>query len=537
MRGGSHKTLTVRKAPQCSKNPNDNNNNNNNKLKKTNASSTAMSRAQQQPWAGAFDWSLYRDIITQLYIIDDHPLKEVEEIMRKQFNFHATQKMYKDHFRKWGLRKNLSSQFVEDFLIRTRQQQHSPPSPAQSPNGSVVVRNLNRRVNRYMRSGPGFSPDIELAYLLSSMNRPWYLRSPGNMGHAEQSIYMIKTYVTAMDTMSSKNPESGPLGPAYSAAAGKTYYWITLIGIARSFLVQKRIELGFALLNQCFEMFREMLDPNPWLILAAFYGAFDLAMHDRQLAVMFMRYIDDLTSAETNTPHAFHTLFAILRKSGPDGVRQSFQKVIMECYMEFMASSFADKRLVLEIMRSFSRGLMKAYPVGMPSIEASRATVQRAFDSLEGNTDSLEIKPIAIEGRPRSDLKAIVHFPRDPMDDFLHGWAETRPPSASPSPSATSSSDETTTPTSTESGGEEQGSNRAESPQIFPEDLTAIIMNKVIEETSVELHHGNFSVTARMMDLKKCFNPSADYSDIEELRDAYESLVKFYAEDPNIYLQ
>lgn len=91
-----------------------------------------------------------------------------------------------DHFRKWGLRKNLSSQFVEDFLIRTRQQ-HSPPVPAQSPNGSVVVRNLNRRVNRYVRSGPPLPPDIELAHLLSNMNRPWYLRSPGNLGHAEQS--------------------------------------------------------------------------------------------------------------------------------------------------------------------------------------------------------------------------------------------------------------------------------------------------------------------------------------------------------------
>ncbi|KAK7991973.1 hypothetical protein PG988_000767 [Apiospora saccharicola] len=524
MRGGSHKTLTVRKAPQRAKNPN-----NNNKLKKTNTSSIAMSRAQQQPWAGAFDWSLYRDIITQLYIIDDHPLKEVEEIMRKQFNFHATQKMYKDHFRKWGLRKNLSSQFVEDFLIRTRQQPHSPPGPSESPNGSVVVRNWDRRMHRYVRSGSGLSPDAELSYILTGMNRSCHFGSPGSLGPAEQSLYMIRDYVMAMDTMSSKNPRTGPLGPAYSAAAGKTYYWITLIGIARNFLYEGRTELGFALLNQCFEMFKEMLDPNP---LAHPCG--------------FLRRV---RSCQNNPRHAFHTLFAVLRKAGPEGVYFSFERVIMDCYMDLMASSF-------------SRGFLRAYPLAMQTIEAPLATVQKAFDSLKNEPNSLLVKPMAVPGQPESNLEALVSFPKDSMDDFLHGWAQTRPPSTSPSPSATppsgnsatsssgdsatssssgdsatsSSSGETTTVT-TEKGSEYQRSNRAESPQVFDSALTEIIMNKVIEETSVELHHGNLSVTARMMDLKKCFNPSAEYSDIEELKDAYEYLVDFYAQDPNIYLQ
>lgn len=349
---------------------------------------------------------------------------------------------------------------------------------------------------------------------------------------------MIKDYVAAMDTMSRKNPESGPLGPAYSAAAGKTYYWITLIGIARNFLHQGRFELGFALLNHCFEMFKEMLEPNPWLILAAFYGAFDLGRSDYRLAFIFMQYIDDLTNAEHATPHAFHRLFNILRKSGPDGVQQSFQAVIMECYMDLMESSFADKRLVLEIMRSFSRGFMKAYPGRMDtSIEAPHATVQKAFDNLKGKPDSLLVEPVHMPGRPRSDLEALVSFPKDPMDDFAQGWASTRPPSTSPSPSASSSSSESTTTTTSDASSEDQRSTRAESPQVFDSTLTAIIMNKVVDETSVELHHGNISVTARMIDLKKCFNPSAEYSDIEELRSAYEYLVNFYSEDPIIYLQ
>lgn len=90
MIGGGHKTLTVRKAPPRSKDPINNNNNASKNKLKANVSPAAMSRGQQQVWARPFDWSLHRDFITQLYIIDDHPLKEVEEIMREEFQFHAT---------------------------------------------------------------------------------------------------------------------------------------------------------------------------------------------------------------------------------------------------------------------------------------------------------------------------------------------------------------------------------------------------------------------------------------------------------------
>lgn len=83
---GNHQTLTVREAPQRARYPN---NNSRSKLK-TKAPSAAMSRVQQQTWARPFDWDLHRDFITQLYMIDDYPLKEVERIMREQFQFHAT---------------------------------------------------------------------------------------------------------------------------------------------------------------------------------------------------------------------------------------------------------------------------------------------------------------------------------------------------------------------------------------------------------------------------------------------------------------
>jgi hypothetical protein len=36
------------------------------------------------------DWERHRDIFTQLYQVEERPLKEVMQIMRDRYNFHAT---------------------------------------------------------------------------------------------------------------------------------------------------------------------------------------------------------------------------------------------------------------------------------------------------------------------------------------------------------------------------------------------------------------------------------------------------------------
>ncbi|KAK7943002.1 uncharacterized protein PG986_012115 [Apiospora aurea] len=529
----SHKTLPVRKAPPR---PRDDANSNKKKVKKTSRPSMAMSHSQPQSWARPFDWSAHQGIITQLYIVEDLPLKEVEEIMREDFKFHATPKMYKDHFRKWGLRKNLSSQFVEDFM-RTRPANLTPT--ARSPNGSTVVdRNLDRRMNRYLRSGSGSGsgcPNAQPIHFIYDMGSPQRFESPGNLKHAEQTMHLIGDYIAAMDS------RSGALGPTYNMAAGKAYHWITLVGIARSFLYEGqlgmghgRTKLGFAVLNQCFEIFKDMLGPNPWLILAAFYGAYDLARLDPELATRFMRYIENLANIKQ---HQFHHLFATLRQSGSDGVLENFETVILRYFMDRMAGSFRDRKMVLDIMRSFSYGFKMAFPnKAMPTIEAPPAMVQKAFDRLKGKSDTLLIPPVPLNDQPSSGLAAMVSFPRSPMEDFLQGWTNTRPTPNSPSPSASASSVDTTAVS--DMGSHWQGSDIAESPPALDRSMVEmIILNKVVEETSVEIHSGNLSVTARLMDLRACSdNPTKEYSDIKELRPAYYYLMDFYMQNSSIYL-
>ncbi|KAL5596770.1 uncharacterized protein BROUX77_006718 [Berkeleyomyces rouxiae] len=80
-------------------------------------------------WATPADWVHYRDHITQLYIEEDKPLKEVMDIMARDYNFCATEKMYKIKIKKWNLKKNLRENEVQAIIQQvTRRDAEGKPS-------------------------------------------------------------------------------------------------------------------------------------------------------------------------------------------------------------------------------------------------------------------------------------------------------------------------------------------------------------------------------------------------------------------------
>lgn len=64
----------------------------------------------------AEDWISYRPIILDLYIKLNLPLPVVRERMKEGYGFVATEKMYKDRFKKWGAHKYYSQDDVDEFL-------------------------------------------------------------------------------------------------------------------------------------------------------------------------------------------------------------------------------------------------------------------------------------------------------------------------------------------------------------------------------------------------------------------------------------
>ncbi|KAH8752746.1 hypothetical protein F5883DRAFT_575708, partial [Diaporthe sp. PMI_573] len=58
----------------------------------------------------------------QASIRKEKPLKEVVAIMEQNYNFVATQRMYKGYFQKWGIKKNVTGGQVRDASLRAQQE-------------------------------------------------------------------------------------------------------------------------------------------------------------------------------------------------------------------------------------------------------------------------------------------------------------------------------------------------------------------------------------------------------------------------------
>ena len=60
------------------------------KLLVTTGTQSTIMATQTANWATPDDLEAHRDLITQLYLVQNRPLKQVVEIMRDQYGIHAT---------------------------------------------------------------------------------------------------------------------------------------------------------------------------------------------------------------------------------------------------------------------------------------------------------------------------------------------------------------------------------------------------------------------------------------------------------------
>ncbi|KAK7964133.1 hypothetical protein PG988_011107 [Apiospora saccharicola] len=472
-----------------------------------------VSRAAQSQCTGPFDWSHLRDIITQLYIIDDHPLKEVQRIMREQFSFHATQKMYKNQFRRWGLRKNLSSQFIHDFLVRTGQQHSLVPS--QSLYVTIRTPNLIRPITSSIwpcpgsnRPWPGSNINIKLLFQPKSMSLPYYLKPPGDLGHVERSMNLIGDYIALSSKGSITN--FNPWGTSYQKTADQAMTWMTMLSIGQHYIMDRRFGEGFAMLDHCFIRVRQMLEPTAWLIFIVFYAVSTLAKLDSNVAGIFLRYLNNV--ANIPTPHAFHHLFDIMKKCGADGVASMFPTVIGSFFMDALSQGFPDMESGLTVMQDLVQG--KARSLYVYSMPAPRATVQRALDSIATKDGAVSISASPVSGRLSTKHNIVLRLPKSPT--IIYDIVRCALPS----------------PLLIDPGAED---NDMDIPNLNLGG-NGTYMEYVIRDSLVEMYSDELRVTARLADLAMCFDETAAVSEVEEVNQAYLGL-KEYLQNCSIYTE
>ncbi|KAK3336326.1 hypothetical protein B0T19DRAFT_35621 [Cercophora scortea] len=84
------------------------------------------SSAGQAQYATAQDWDHYQQTITHLYMQENRTLRQVDAMMRQEYGFRATIKMYKTRIRKWNLRKNARHDDRESKRTQARQRVEGP---------------------------------------------------------------------------------------------------------------------------------------------------------------------------------------------------------------------------------------------------------------------------------------------------------------------------------------------------------------------------------------------------------------------------
>ncbi|KAF7513310.1 hypothetical protein GJ744_009731 [Endocarpon pusillum] len=86
-------------------------------------------------------WTDIKPIFTKLYIAEDRTLKEVQKLLERDYNFLASERMYKGRIKSWKLHKNLKKD-EKVGLVRKIQQKRAVNNTL--PNGRSILHRLER---------------------------------------------------------------------------------------------------------------------------------------------------------------------------------------------------------------------------------------------------------------------------------------------------------------------------------------------------------------------------------------------------------
>lgn len=100
----------------------------------------------RRDYAEENDWELHREAISRMY--KEMKLKDVRAFMETVHRFFATEKMYKDRLRKWGVQKNVTAKRVQGALQRAQGSKHSSPIPSPAVADDALD---NTQIEKYIR--------------------------------------------------------------------------------------------------------------------------------------------------------------------------------------------------------------------------------------------------------------------------------------------------------------------------------------------------------------------------------------------------
>ncbi|KAK7752618.1 hypothetical protein SLS62_005387 [Diatrype stigma] len=333
---------------------------------------------QQHVWASHDDWEVHRETISRLYWDECKPLPDVIEIMRSEHGFHATPRMYKFRFKKWGLSKNLKNDQDEEIRVQAARGGHPAvplirgrvpgskklkryvhrlapdilpdsaigPSRVRSPvchagatEGGCqrVVLAKNRSISPL--SPPSSSPSSIASngnfYLPNSSGSgsssplpptsvPILLDAPDSLKFTHQSLRAVLDYTSSRVRKGVWDPSGEPYDTADHAEV-----WHNKVFQASGMIQRGRFREGFRLLDICYKGYTAQLAAeHPFLIIETYTSILQLARVEHALARSLVRYLAGLCRIRLGPCHPLARFWAGLLAMGLPQVRRAVGAVV-----------------------------------------------------------------------------------------------------------------------------------------------------------------------------------------------------------------
>ncbi|KAK8010867.1 hypothetical protein PG990_009832 [Apiospora arundinis] len=250
------------------------------------------------------DWEGYRGVITRLYSEENRPLKEVVHIMAQKYDFHATEKMYKDRLKRWGIRKYMKSAHTGEGELpakRALTPRHRELDPHR------VRQFLHQSSFRLRKSAPGRkSAMISVAH----QPTPITLNIRGDLAGMEAALQAVTTYTNTCFETGAWDFSPDCFGFDTQPVA---FWYQKLLFAAAKLQNRQHLPASFDLLHSIFDEYRTLLyRQDPSLVILSLLAVLDLLGVGDELARAFVQYAAPLARIELGERHPLAVLWTKL---------------------------------------------------------------------------------------------------------------------------------------------------------------------------------------------------------------------------------
>ncbi|KAI8962351.1 Clr5 domain-containing protein [Daldinia sp. FL1419] len=330
------------------------------------------------------DWNNYRDTITTLYLEQNKSLKEVMRIMREDYYFFATEKMYKIRFNRWGLHKKLRAHQVAELLVQRGRRAAVGKSSVSYVHGRKVDAD---RLNAYLRRVSPASRDELIAILsgkiepadaqrrsieeiicrtpspeLESASIPKRVEAPNSLRLPEECMQIVRSYVGgAFDgALWQLTPDKELVFPR------RPRTWLDPVSSARQLFINGFTKQGFRMIRITFNDYKEVMTrQDPSLLVETCLALGALLQSGPGLAESLINYVCGMSRIVFGPRHPLHLLFMRFKGASPTDITK-FIGLVIEGFLQAVQ---ADSRLKPTWLATIYRAMLNSNFIEMQTAQ------------------------------------------------------------------------------------------------------------------------------------------------------------------------